>query len=87
VADANFSINGTSVRSSFNGQTQVSGNGGSTNILQMTALGATVIQNTSNFVNLDLLRTINVSVTGANFATNAAAMQLQALNSLRNSVR
>ena len=91
VADAQFSLNGTSIKTTASGQSQIQGAGGSTNILQLAGIGPTVISNSANNITLSQLRTINVDV--SNYSkinmqalTGIAAIQGQILNGLRNSI-
>lgn len=89
VANAQFSLNGTTVSTSASGSTHIQGLNGSTDIAPLSAVGTTLITNTANNIALNQVRTITVDVTNlsrANLQSMSAlsALQSQAINGLKN---
>lgn len=75
VADAQFSLNGTTVHTASSGVTHIQGPNGVTNV-QLSALGNSIITNTANNLVLNQVRTITVDI------TNMSMQHLQAMHSL-----
>jgi hypothetical protein len=88
VADANFSLNGSTITASTSGVTHIQGANGSTDI-QLSALGSTIITNTANNLSLNQVRTITVDMTNLSrqalqSMSSLNLLQSQALNGLKN---
>jgi hypothetical protein len=89
VANAQFSLNGTTIQTTASGTWHIQAADGATDILQLAALGPTVVTNTANNLTLAQQRVINVDVT--NFTQmhlqslqSLSLVQAQAINGLRN---